>query len=170
MVRVTEHFLNCVAFLCVEERGQVRPKGTAFAVSVPDRGQAGVAYRYLITARHNLEAAGTSRIFVRINTEERFRDILTDRTEWQMHDSADIAAVLFEEESLGCIPLSAFVGADRPCHLTFSETGRMCRHRVVFCGFIFSTARPRSKPSHCPLWNCVTDANRTCCTDSRGWN
>lgn len=123
MVRVTDHFLGCIAFLCVEdrERNRLEPRGTAFAVSVPDRDIPEVEHCYLVTARHNLEAAQTDRIFVRINAENGFRDILTDRTGWQTHDSADVAALLFQEEQLERIPLSVFVGEEFPYHFRFSE-------------------------------------------------
>jgi hypothetical protein len=126
MVRVTDHFLGCIAFLCVEdpERNRLEPRGTAFAVSVPDRDIPEVEHCYLVTARHNLEAAQTDRMFVRINTENGFRDILTDRTEWQTHDSADVAALSFQEEQLERIPLSVFVGAEFPYHFRFAEPGR----------------------------------------------
>ena len=125
MVRVTDHFLGCIAFICVEDPGQNRPepRGTAFAVSVSDSDRPDVAHCYLITARHNLELAQTDRIFVRVNTEGGFRDILTDRSQWQKHDSADVACLLFGGEQLEQIPLSYFVGADFPYYFRFSENG-----------------------------------------------
>jgi len=107
MVRVTDHFLGCIAFICVEDPGQNRPepRGTAFAVSVSESDRPDVAHCYLITARHNLELAQSDRIFVRVNTEGGFRDILTDRSQWQKHDSADVACLLFGGEQLDQIPL-----------------------------------------------------------------
>jgi hypothetical protein len=125
MVRVTDHFFGCIAFLCVEASEQTTPipKGTAFAVSVSDSDRSDVAYCYLVTARHNLEVAQTDRIFVRVNTDDGFRDILTDRSRWQKHDSADVACLLFSSAQLEQIPLSVFVGADFPYHFRFSEAG-----------------------------------------------
>jgi hypothetical protein len=114
MVRVTEYFLDCVAFLCVEDKWHtIKPRGTAFLVSIPDSDIAGVEYRYLITARHNLEEAKTDQIFVRANTIAGFEDFCTDRNEWYTHDNADVAAIPFHKaEHLKSIPLSVFVGAE----------------------------------------------------------
>src|SRR3989442_298532 len=123
MVKVTDHFLGSVAFLCVEDRdGRPAPKGTAFAVSVPDGHRAGVEHWYLITARHNLEVAQTDRIFVRLNTEQGFEDRLTDRRRWHTHDSADVAALCFGEGQFERVPLHVFLGADFFYHFRFSET------------------------------------------------
>jgi hypothetical protein len=82
MVRVTEHFFGCISFLCVEDPGEdsLTPKGAAFAVSVPDSDRPDAVHCYLITARHNLELAQTDRIFVRVNTDEGFREILTGKS------------------------------------------------------------------------------------------
>ena len=125
MVRVTDHFLGCTAFLCLENGGQSgpTPRGTAFAVSVPENDRPDVAHCYLITARHNLELAQTDSIIVRLNTGKGFRDIRTDRARWHKHDSADVAGMLFNGEQLEQIPLAAFVGADFPYHFRFSEAG-----------------------------------------------
>src|SRR5262245_2158747 len=100
MVRVTDHFLDCIVYLCVADaaRGTPVPRGTAFAVTVPDGDSPDVAHCYLVTARHDLELARTDRIIVRVNTEQGFRDVDTDRTRWHMHDSADVAALLFSGE------------------------------------------------------------------------
>lgn len=124
MVRVTEHFLGCIAYLCVEESGQTEPipRGTAFAVSVTNLNRPDVVHHYLITARHNLELAKTDRVIVRVNTEQGFRDIPTVRNHWHTHDSADVAALLFSENHLAEeIPLARFVGADFPYHFRFQK-------------------------------------------------
>jgi len=132
MVRVTDHFLGCIAFLCVEDLEQTTPspKGTAFAVSVTDGNRPDVAHCYLITARHNLELARTDSIIVRVNSEEGFRDLVTDRNQWQKHDSADVACLPFSSERLEQIPLAYFVGADYPYHFRFSEGGENFPVRV----------------------------------------
>jgi hypothetical protein len=125
LVRVTEHFLGCISFLCIEDprEERLRPAGTAFAVSVPDPIRPAAAQCYLVTARHNLELALTDRIFVRVNTDEGVRDILTDRSDWQKHHSADVACLLLKEEYPEQIPLNVFVGGDFPNHFRFTESG-----------------------------------------------
>jgi hypothetical protein len=125
MVKVTDHFLGCTAFLCVEDGGQTAPipRGTVFAISVPDSDRTDVLHCYLVTARHNLELAQTDRIIIRLNAGQQFRDIHSDRAQWYKHDSADVAALLFNSEHLEQVPLAAFVGADFPYHFRFSEAG-----------------------------------------------
>jgi hypothetical protein len=120
MVRVTDYFLDCVAFLCVRRE----PRGTAFFVDVPDMTRPSVMYTYLVTARHNLEQAKTDEIHARVNTLTSFRDMPVHRNDWHVHDHADVAAVLFKdpEESekqkeqdqlrFECVPTSVFVGTE----------------------------------------------------------
>jgi hypothetical protein len=133
MVRVTDYFLDCIAFLCVGRK----PQGTAVFVDLPDVTRPGVIYTYLVTARHNLEQAQTDEIYARVNTPISFRDVPVRRNNWHTHDHADVAAILFkdpeesekqkEQERLHfeCVPTSEFVGTEffYHYHVTVRDLG-----------------------------------------------
>lgn len=115
-LRVDDNFLNSVVFLCIDELaddGTMRrvPKGTAFIIIVNHEGS---WVGYVITAAHNLEAAGYSSLYLRVNATENYDDLETNREDWFVHDRADIALVRFPGSgyNLGAIGLDLFIGAD----------------------------------------------------------
>jgi hypothetical protein len=118
-VRINKEFVETVAFLCeaklVHGRTIHKPGGTAFFVRVPDEGNSGHEWTYIVTARHNLSEIVGQDIYVRVNhasdeSKLGYKDFRTSKADWFQHDSADVAAALFiaDDEvmlSLRSIPL-----------------------------------------------------------------
>jgi hypothetical protein len=164
-VRVGDDYLNTVVFLCIEEQmddGVFRPvpKATAFFVLVPERG---AHYFYVVTARHCIEEAGRDPIFIRVNrADEGYEDIPSNRTDWYIHDAADVAAIPFAPHDLtslktSFVPLFQFVDADhrfRGRETAFEQTLANTNglpvepgHEVFFLGlFIQHAGRARNLP------------------------
>jgi len=157
--------LNCVAFVLTERlvEGSLKkiPGATAFFVHVPSRPQSNVSWVYLVTARHVIEDADSDVIHIRVNkTKEGFHEFPTTRDQWLTHDTADVAAILFqpaqdEARDLGhrTIPLDIFVsgGPDYKYEGSpFGQAGGLpvsIGHEVFFLGlFVQHYGQERNLP------------------------
>jgi hypothetical protein len=117
-MHVRSEYMRSVAFLCVEGRYGIRkPVATAFRVSLQDSEVPSIHWPYFVTARHCIENVPTDEIWVRINkTAQGFVDFKTERNDWLIHESADVAILLatlsrdvFDQLDIGAIPLEYFV-------------------------------------------------------------
>jgi hypothetical protein len=88
-VKVPEDKLRSVVFLV---DGGV-PRATGFLVAVTE-GE--VMFPYVVTARHCVEETAGRDFHIRINIDDRHDDLPTNADDWLTHDSADVAAILFE--------------------------------------------------------------------------
>lgn len=139
-MRVDEHYLKVSAFLCVDEEvdpGVVQrvPRGTAFFSIVQEED---LTVGYVVTAAHNIEAAGDNPLWLRINANDHFDDLPAARDEWYFHDEADVAVTRFAAGGyhLNAVGPSEFVDADykfrtdSPEVLYFRPTGPDTMGRV----------------------------------------
>ena len=130
MVDVSDEFLSCVCFLCVDEpdkSGAVGPVPTAtgFFVGVPLGSTRSPRSRYVVTARHCIEqarAGGKNTIYIRFNRKTGdFIEVPTRVDDWLEHDTADVAAIHVSSDALpggleskdvdaASLSMSAFVG------------------------------------------------------------
>lgn len=89
---VDETMFRAVVYLCeareIAEATQSVPVGTGFIVAVD---QEGVTLGQIVTARHVIE--NTSAVSVRLNTDAGTRDIPTEREDWYVSETADVAAL-----------------------------------------------------------------------------
>lgn len=124
MVKLTDSFLNTVAFLCIEEevepgRREVVPRATAFFVTVRDPDHPGATYPYVVTARHCIEETAGRPFFIRFNWQQEFDDKQTHEGEWFLHHDphSDVAVAPFAPSGRGNYAISVlepdkFVRAD----------------------------------------------------------
>jgi hypothetical protein len=133
-LKIPSDFLKTVAFLCrrrvIKGEAIIEPFATAFFVLVPDRLDSGPnwtkekAWPYVVTARHCIEEIPTENIYVRVNTTSGgFVDKLTKKDDWWRHDSADVAAIIFDisdsdrwEYRYTATTFPVFIGADYKFH------------------------------------------------------
>lgn len=67
-MKMRPEFIETVCFLGVEDsNGNIKPRATAFYVVVPFKHNRLQGRGYLVTARHNIEAAGQRRMYASIN-------------------------------------------------------------------------------------------------------
>jgi hypothetical protein len=80
-MRINDDLISSVVFLCtrldpprpeyeVDDPRQFFYRGTAFFVAVPSKVRQDFGYPYLITARHNVQLASDSDLYVRLNTQD----------------------------------------------------------------------------------------------------
>jgi len=95
--------------------------GTGFFVEIEDELDADTTWRYVVTARHCIEDAPASTIYVRANTLvsaprlPEYIDIPTEKKDWDVHPTADVAAILLPIQSdlaLRPIQLKWFADSD----------------------------------------------------------
>lgn len=119
-MRFTRALVNSVVFLCVEEttedgREQRVPKASGFLVRMLF-GEFGIAY--VVTARHCIEETRGRQFWVRTTTAAGgIFDVVTQRDDWFVHDSADVAVAVFhprtdEPINLNAFGMEQFVGGD----------------------------------------------------------
>jgi len=122
-VRISDDHLKSVVFICIDgvDDAGVRvhtPGGTGFMVAVD--ASPGRAIIYVTTARHVIEEAGRDPVYIRVNKETGgYYDIPTMRTYWYTSDTADVAAIRLDLETvireglvLRALPVSCFVDVD----------------------------------------------------------
>lgn len=111
-MEVPKNISECTCFISVRQEGRLRPKATAFFVSVPaDLGTVEGGYLYLVTAKHCVERAKRfGSIFIRLNT--KFGDILHHeiKSEWiyPQEEGPDVAVLPFEapaDAELKAVPI-----------------------------------------------------------------
>ncbi len=99
-MRVDPNLLNIVMFLCKEPDdtlGDVTkiPAATAFLVRVESQGETPRIWKYLVTARHNIECAKNP-IYVRYNLKSgSFDHFKTLKDEWITSDDSDVSCLPF---------------------------------------------------------------------------
>lgn len=64
LVRVPDHFLDCVVFIGVYERDIFTPHGTGFLAVIE---QSGLRFQHVITARHIIEGISGDTVYLRVN-------------------------------------------------------------------------------------------------------
>ncbi len=109
-MEIPEEKLRSVVFLVSDGK----PRATGFTVGVV---QDDLIFPYVITAAHCLEATGLNDFSVRINVGDSRDDILTNASDWFVHDSADVGLILFAGNDgvpyhFHLIPPEHFVDAD----------------------------------------------------------
>jgi hypothetical protein len=116
-----------VAFVCMG----AEPIATAFLVMMDSEEEGNAVY--FVTARHVIENMPTDDVILWVNSVENKRVTKrTIKTDWYIHESADVAAISLgslrgdgPRLELTAIPVSTFVGADYRYHgpPLFSEEG-----------------------------------------------
>lgn len=120
-IMLVDNTLKAVAFLCqdrtVDGQKQRVPIATCFAVSFPCPCDPNTSVCYVVTARHPIESAGDSQLFVRANTKDgKFVDHEVSALDWIKHDDADVALIPFSKAwnyvdmDIVPIPTNAFIG------------------------------------------------------------
>jgi len=96
-MRISDDFLECVCFLCVKDNDTTfKLVGTGFFITVPSAVHAGIAFLYLVTAKHCVvEGEKVGGLFVRLNTHEGKSQFLAIPSAWRFPDdpSADVAVL-----------------------------------------------------------------------------
>jgi len=133
VLSISPDHLKCVAFICIErQEGAVarkEPIATAFFVGFPFNET--IDLSYLVTARHVIEDAGRDMFFIRLNQDGGGIHYLpTRKSDWWLHDTADIAAILYSPSSdvpaidYRRVPSTGFVDASyRFMQPPFNESG-----------------------------------------------
>ena len=99
-MRVPDEVLQCVCFLCVNDKGTYRYGGTAFLISVPSEKHPQSSYVYLITAKHCVEKAQQyGNLYLRLNKVDGSAAMIEVAGQWYYPDSesSDIAVLASTE-------------------------------------------------------------------------
>ena len=140
-MRIPERLKTCVCFLCVKpggEEGYIHG-ATGFFVSVPSEmhGET-MRYRYLVTAKHNIEAAGAlGALHARINTVKGDVQYVPLCNEWQIERTLRVAA---------CIPSDKMDWSYSESKFT---VGDLIRHLAAIERYMYAE-NARFKPSRYP--------------------
>ena len=107
---VKPFYQRSVAFLCTDDRdGKRNPRGTTFLISLTDDADRSFCNYYFVTVRHCIEWSTSDDIWIRVNQKDvGYIDIPTQRSDWYLHDHADVAltpavTVLNDEPSRSAI-------------------------------------------------------------------
>jgi|GEM_PF-1216592 len=118
-MNIERQHLQSVVYLCrkITRHGvkQSDPYCTGFIVNLPDPIN-GCSWDYLVTARHCIDEVPASEIIVRANSATQWREFTTHKNEWKTHDTADVAAILFnppDDIDYKTVPFSALVNRYR---------------------------------------------------------
>ena len=181
VVGFNEEAMDIVCFICVEKQ---QPDGTSLRVPHATAFLTVIKGSphwtgYVVTAKHNLEAAGNQPLYLRFNSEARLPDVETYRDEWFRHDDADVAIIRIQWRSgahrLQQVAPEQFIGADYQLRVldmrnagiiqlpgVFSVSNMQIQtgNDVSIIG-LFAQHYGRSKNlSSCPSWNNRTHAFR----------
>jgi hypothetical protein len=116
-MRIPEHLLNSIAFLCMDDevepgRREHIPKASAFFVLIAEEEK---KFSYLVTARHCVRETRGETFFIRVNGVDGPVDVATHSDDWVEHHEADVAAVKFtaaQPQRMNAFGLGWFVSAD----------------------------------------------------------
>lgn len=101
-MRVPDELRQCVVYLGLPStaeagRDAMLPKGTAFFVAIPSESVEGIAYVYLVTAKHVARALEDQEFLVRVNIKDGAATFVrSGGVRWWFHptdESADVAAI-----------------------------------------------------------------------------
>jgi len=97
-MRVPDEVLECVCFLCVNDRGTYKYGGTGFFITIPSEKHTNIKYVYIVTAKHCVERAKQyGALYLRLNTLNGKAEMIEVKRDWfyPLDESSDVAVLPF---------------------------------------------------------------------------